>query len=280
MRLWGGRFSEENDPRVADFTRSIEVDRELAARRPGRLDRPRPRARPGRAADRRRGDGARRRPRRAARRGRSGHARLGSGARGRPPQPRGGPGGADRRRSPASSTPAARATTRSPRTCASGCAGRDRPARRRPSSGSSARSSAWPSAMATRSCPARPTSSPPSRSCSPITCWPTSRCSSATAAGWPTARRRANVSPLGAGALAGAGYPLDREATARELGFDGVTANSLDAVERPRLRGRVPRRGRARDGPPQPARRGDHLVVEPAASASSAWPTRSRPARR
>jgi len=44
------------------------------------------------------------------------------------------------------------------------------------------------------------------------------------------ARRRANVSPLGAGALAGAGYPLDRVATAAELGFDGVTANSLDAV--------------------------------------------------
>ena len=43
-------------------------------------------------------------------------------------------------------------------------------------------------------------------------------------------RRRANVSPLGSGALAGAGYPLDREATARELGFDGVTANSLDGV--------------------------------------------------
>jgi argininosuccinate lyase len=44
------------------------------------------------------------------------------------------------------------------------------------------------------------------------------------------ARRRMNVSPLGSGALAGAGYPLDREATARELGFEGVTANSLDAV--------------------------------------------------
>jgi argininosuccinate lyase len=43
-------------------------------------------------------------------------------------------------------------------------------------------------------------------------------------------RRRANVSPLGAGALAGAGYPLDREATAQDLGFDDVTANSLDAV--------------------------------------------------
>ena len=44
------------------------------------------------------------------------------------------------------------------------------------------------------------------------------------------ARRRVNISPLGAGALAGAGYPLDRETTARELGFEGVTANSLDAV--------------------------------------------------
>ena len=44
------------------------------------------------------------------------------------------------------------------------------------------------------------------------------------------ARRRLNVSPLGAGALAGAGYPFDREATARELGFEGVTANSIDAV--------------------------------------------------
>ncbi len=44
------------------------------------------------------------------------------------------------------------------------------------------------------------------------------------------ARRRVNVSPLGAGALAGAGYPLDREAVATDLGFDGVTANSLDAV--------------------------------------------------
>jgi argininosuccinate lyase len=43
-------------------------------------------------------------------------------------------------------------------------------------------------------------------------------------------RRRANVCPLGSGALAGAGYPLDREGTAAELGFDGVTANSLDGV--------------------------------------------------
>ena len=44
------------------------------------------------------------------------------------------------------------------------------------------------------------------------------------------ARRRVDISPLGAGALAGAGYPLDRAATAAEMGFDGITANSLDAV--------------------------------------------------
>ncbi|OGO55023.1 MAG: argininosuccinate lyase [Chloroflexi bacterium RBG_16_69_14] len=44
------------------------------------------------------------------------------------------------------------------------------------------------------------------------------------------ARVRVDVSPLGSGALAGAGFPLDRVAVARELGFDSVTANSLDAV--------------------------------------------------
>ncbi len=42
--------------------------------------------------------------------------------------------------------------------------------------------------------------------------------------------RRTNVLPLGAGALAGVPYPLDREWVARELGFDGVSANSMDAV--------------------------------------------------
>ena len=43
------------------------------------------------------------------------------------------------------------------------------------------------------------------------------------------ARRRANVSPLGAGAIAGAGFPIDREAVAADLGFEGVTRNSIDA---------------------------------------------------
>jgi argininosuccinate lyase len=44
------------------------------------------------------------------------------------------------------------------------------------------------------------------------------------------ARRRLNECPLGAAALAGTGFPIDREMTARELGFDRPTANSLDAV--------------------------------------------------
>jgi argininosuccinate lyase len=43
-------------------------------------------------------------------------------------------------------------------------------------------------------------------------------------------RRRVNRLPLGAAALAGTSYPLDRERVARTLGFDGVCQNSLDAV--------------------------------------------------
>jgi argininosuccinate lyase len=43
-------------------------------------------------------------------------------------------------------------------------------------------------------------------------------------------RRRTNRLPLGAAALAGTSYPLDRTAVATALGFDGVCENSLDAV--------------------------------------------------
>jgi argininosuccinate lyase len=43
-------------------------------------------------------------------------------------------------------------------------------------------------------------------------------------------RKRINMLPLGAAALAGSGYPVNREMVAKELGFDGVCENSLDAV--------------------------------------------------
>jgi argininosuccinate lyase len=42
------------------------------------------------------------------------------------------------------------------------------------------------------------------------------------------ARARVNVMPLGSGALAGSGFPFDREAIAQELGFSAVTYNSMD----------------------------------------------------
>ncbi len=44
------------------------------------------------------------------------------------------------------------------------------------------------------------------------------------------ARRRMNYSPLGAAALSGTSYPINREATAKALGFEGIVANTMDAV--------------------------------------------------
>jgi len=43
-------------------------------------------------------------------------------------------------------------------------------------------------------------------------------------------RKRTNICPLGSAALAGTGFPIDRMYVADELGFSGITANSMDAV--------------------------------------------------
>lgn len=50
------------------------------------------------------------------------------------------------------------------------------------------------------------------------------------AARFMDARKRINVLPLGAAALAGTTYPIDRQFVAEQLGFDAVTENSLDSV--------------------------------------------------
>jgi argininosuccinate lyase len=44
------------------------------------------------------------------------------------------------------------------------------------------------------------------------------------------ARKNTNVLPLGSGALAGSGFPFDREAMARDLGFDAISRNSMDVA--------------------------------------------------
>jgi argininosuccinate lyase len=43
-------------------------------------------------------------------------------------------------------------------------------------------------------------------------------------------RRRVNILPLGSGAIAGPGMAIDRDALAKDLGFEGISANSMDAT--------------------------------------------------
>ena len=56
------------------------------------------------------------------------------------------------------------------------------------------------------------------------------KCLTVTEADFHDICKRMNTCPLGAGALAGTTYPLDREYTAQLLDFDGPTRNSMDSV--------------------------------------------------
>ena len=159
----------------------------------------------------------------------AGPLRLGPRPRGRPPEPRGRPGRAGRAgRRPAPHRPLAQRPGRH------GPAALDAPGDRPPRCRARRlRARAGRPRRARRDGrpprhdphPARPARAVRATTCSPMSRWP-----SATAAGLPTRAAGSTSRRSGAGALAGAGYPLDREATAAELGFDGVTANSLDAV--------------------------------------------------
>ena len=79
-------------------------------------------------------------------------------------------------------------------------------------------------------CPASPICNRRSPSPSAIICSPMSKCWRAIAGASSDARARLNECPLGAAALAGTSFPIDRHMTAKALGFDRPTANSLDSV--------------------------------------------------
>ncbi len=239
MRLWGGRFSGETDARTADFTRSLDVDAALALDdidgsiahvrglgRAGLLTAEEVEALLG-------GLGALRVDVEA------GTLSLGSGPGGRPPEPGGRPGRprrARRRQAPHRPVPQRPGRHRPPPVAPPDDRRtgrrdpRDRARARRPGGAERRRRAARDDAH-----PARPAGSPrasPARLRGDAGARP--RLAWRTAAGGP------NVSPLGSGALAGAGYPLDREATAPRSRLRRRHRELARRGHRPRLRGRAP----------------------------------------
>ena len=127
-------------------------------------------------------------------------------------------------------TPGARATTRSPPTCASGCATRIDAIDALVRALQTALLDLAEQPRRHHDAGLHPPAGRAAGDASAITCWPTSRCSSATA----------SASPIAAGASTGCRSAPPRwpapairstaSSVARELGFDGVCENSLDAV--------------------------------------------------
>ena len=263
MRLWGGRFSEENDQRVADFTRSIELDRELAADDiAGSIAHVRGLARAGLLTDDELDElvgGLNGLAEAVA----AGAIDWDPGARGRPPQPRVGPGRPDRRRGRQA---AHRALSERP--------GRHRPAalaRGARSTGwtwrcssSSARSSGLAEREGTAVLPGTTHIQPAQPVLFAHHLLAYVEMAERDRGRLADARRRANVSPLGSGALAGRGLPArsrgDRGGARVRWGHGQLARRG----RRPRFRRRGACGDRPRDGPPEPPRRGDHVVVQPA----------------
>ena len=96
------------------------------------------------------------------------------------------------------------------------------------------------SRIARRCSPRTRTRSRRSRRRSRTTCWPSSSSSSATRARLQAAYDRTNRNPLGACAITGTGFPIDRQLTAELLGFDGADRQHL----RQHRDGRLPARER------------------------------------
>ena len=229
MTLWEGRISTGMADAVADVHRQPALRPGAGRRRPGRLARPREGARQGGHPHRQRGG----RPPRRARHGRGGvrdgRLRLRARATRTSTPPSSGASPSWSATSAPSCTPGGAATTRWPPTCACGAG---------------ARSSAWPTRSwrcRTRwpSGPARPADVYLPGYTHLQRAQPVLLAHHLLAHGWALARDvdrllttvdRLNISPLGAGALAGSSLPLDPDYVAAELGFHGRFENSLDAV--------------------------------------------------
>ena len=249
------------DPTAERFTGSLALRPAAVAARHRRQHRVGARARARRAAHRRRA----RRDRRGAGprpgRARAGHVPVPAGARGHPHERRAPAHRADRRRSAASCTPAARATIRSRSTSASTSGTSVAAHARGPARGRSRRWSTR-AAETRRRADAR-LHAPAARAAGRARASPARVRVHARARPRALRRlrgRRADVLPLGAAALAGTAFPIDREALARDLGFAAVIAEQPRRRQRPRLRARVPGRGRHHRHAPLAARRRPHAV--------------------